>query len=78
MDIKSNYLLKTLGPREAHFIIGLYEINKSIFNLQARILSQIIEMNLQNRIFKQLSSSQILAFFITNYKIRICKRSSSQ
>ena len=53
MDIKGNYLLKTLGPKEAHFIIGLYEINKSIFNLQvASEVSGLSGQYLQNLLYR--------------------------
>ena len=53
MDIKSNYLLKTLGPREAHFVMSLYEVNKSIFNLRiASEVSGLSGQSLQNLLYR--------------------------
>ena len=53
MDTKGNYYLKTLGPKEAHFIIGLYEVNKGIFSLQiASEVSGLSGQSLQNLLYR--------------------------
>ncbi len=58
MDINRYQLAKTLGPQEARFIMGLYQRNKKIFNLEAASeVSGLSGQRLQNLLYTLVKKS---------------------